>query len=497
MNTAVDKLLLDEAPDAVMMTSPEGVVRYWSKGAETVFGYTAAEAVGSSIQELVVPADRADEEDAIQREALETGSSTIETVRHRKDGSLIYVAISTNAIFDEQGRVDYFVSSKKDVTRLRVLRDAKFAESKFRDLLELTPDAIVMANPTGRIVLANKLAERLFGYGPSELLGRPLEELLPERYRERHVGHRSEYVAHPHPRAMGVGLELYGLRKDGIEFPVEISLSPISAEDGGFVMSAIRDISDRKRIEMALQDRNEQLLNAASAKNRFLASMSHELRTPLNGVIGFAEFLIDGKPGPLNDKQKEYLTDILNSGRHLLQLINDVLDLAKVEAGKMALVPETFHVRKAIDEVCAVSDPAARRKGIRVSVEMKDGLDEVHLDLQRFKQVLYNLTSNAIKFTDDGGSVSILVEPVGPDRFQLAVVDTGIGIKVEDIGRLFSEFEQLDSGASRRYEGTGLGLALTRRIVELQGGAIRVMSKVGSGSTFTVVLPRTGAEKHP
>jgi signal transduction histidine kinase len=224
-------------------------------------------------------------------------------------------------------------------------------------------------------------------------------------------------------------------------------------------------------------------------KSEFLANMSHELRTPLNGIIGFTEFLIDEKPGPLRPKQKEYLNDVLNSGRHLLQLINDVLDLAKVEAGKMELNLETFPLRKAIAEVCAVAKPIAQKKSIQVSVDVAPQLGDVTLDQQKFKQVLYNLLSNAVKFTDDGGKVDIIATPQDAHHFKLAVTDTGIGIKAEDLKRLFTEFEQLDSGADRRYEGTGLGLALTRKIVELQGGTIGVESEVGKGSTFTVTLP--------
>jgi signal transduction histidine kinase len=217
--------------------------------------------------------------------------------------------------------------------------------------------------------------------------------------------------------------------------------------------------------------------------------MSHELRTPLNGIIGFAEFLVDGKPGTINPKQKEYLSDILNSGRHLLQLINDVLDLAKVEAGKMELNAEQFSIAVAIDEVRAVAKPMAQKKSIHLSVNVDPRINSVVLDQQKFKQVLYNLLSNGIKFTDDGGSVEISVNAVDTRRFRLAVKDSGIGIAQEDIKRLFREFEQLESGASRRYEGTGLGLALTRKIVELQGGVIDVQSEPGKGSTFTVELP--------
>ena len=238
-----------------------------------------------------------------------------------------------------------------------------------------------------------------------------------------------------------------------------------------------------------LEEKNIELQSAVESKNRFLANMSHELRTPLNGILGFSEFLTDEVPGPVNPMQKEYLNDILNSGRHLLQLINDVLDLAKVEANKMEVFPEKFSLANAVDGVCAVAKSLAQKKRIKMGVEIAPELDEVVLDQQKFKQILYNLLSNAIKFTNDGGQVNVRVTPQDKEHFKLAVRDTGIGIRAEDISRLFKEFEQLESGTSRRYEGTGLGLALTRKIVELHGGVISVESEVGKGSTFTVILP--------
>jgi signal transduction histidine kinase len=225
--------------------------------------------------------------------------------------------------------------------------------------------------------------------------------------------------------------------------------------------------------------------------------MSHELRTPLNGIIGFSEFLIDGKTGALTPKQTEYVTDIFNSGRHLLQLINDVLDLAKVEAGKMDLHPETFSMRKAIEEVCSVIGPMAQRKRISIDITVDPPLDQVTLDKQKLKQVLFNLLSNAVKFTEDTGSVNIIAEPYGDTQLRLLVKDSGIGIKSEDLNKLFIEFKQLDSGLARRHQGTGLGLALTKKIVEFQFGTIQVESKPGRGSTFTVILPRVSAKKVP
>jgi PAS domain S-box-containing protein len=354
------------------------------------------------------------------------------------------------------------------------------------EFLDISPDALVIVNQVGMIVMANQQAESLFGHAHGELLGLQLEVLLPPRYRSAHYIHREHFFASPLTRPMGAGLHLFGLRKDGIEFPVDISLRPLMLEEAPHVIGAIRDVTKLKELE----EQNKLIQKANRLKNEFLANMSHELRTPLNGIIGFSEMLFDEVCGSTNDEQRECLDNILSSSRHLLQLINDVLDLTKVEAGKMVFSPEPVEPGKLIIHVLDLLYPVANKKELHISTKIDNTLTTVIVDPIKLKQVLYNYLSNAIKFTPDGGKICIRLTQEPHDTFRLEVEDTGIGIRPEDLERLFVEFQQLDSSASKRYQGTGLGLALVKRLVEAQGGRVGVRSIFGEGSTFFVVLPQ-------
>lgn len=366
---------------------------------------------------------------------------------------------------------------------------ADIAGSRF-PLIEYAPDATIIVDVDGRMELVNAQTERLFGYYREELIGQPVEMLIPARYRVEHVVDRDAYALDPRVRPMGLGLELYGLRKDGSEFPVEVSLSPISTREGTFVASAIRDVTERRSFERRLQELNAELANANRAKDQFLASMSHELRTPLNAILGFTGTLLMKLPGPLTDEQERQLQIVQWSARHLLSLINDILDLAKIQSGKRELNFEEVPVRKVVEDVAASLASIAEKKGLAFSAAVADDAQLVTTDRRSLRQILLNLTDNAIKHTERG-AVRIEARATiwnGREGLALSVTDTGIGIKHEDFAHLFAAFEQLDR--TSKFEGTGLGLFLSRSLALLLGGELSVASEPGKGSTFTLTLPQ-------
>ncbi|WP_128003486.1 PAS domain-containing sensor histidine kinase [Piscinibacter defluvii] len=480
-----------QSPVALVATTPDGVVQWWNPAAERLFGYAADEALGRSLRALIVPPEQAEDDAALQREALAGGGERHEVLRRRKDGVPIYVDTRLHPLRGHDGRPAGLLGHLSDATRHRAQRDADMVQARFGGVLEHAPDAVVIVNGTGRIVLFNEQARTLFGHRSEAVIGEPIECLLPPRLRGPHLAQRMGYLVAPRMRPMGEGRELHGLRADGVEFPVEISLSPIDSPGGRLVMSAIRDISERRRFERTLQEKNLELERASRAKDRFLATMSHELRTPLNAVIGFTGLLLMKLPGPLTPEQEKQLKLVQASGKHLLSLINDLLDLARIESGKVELHREPVACAALLDEVLQTLRPAAQAKGLRLEAGPVDGRLELNTDRRALQQVLINLANNAVKFTVVG-SVTLSVTRVNEGdaaQVEFGVADTGIGISAEDCARLFQAFAQVGDPRRRQGEGTGLGLHLSHRLAELMGGRILVESEPGVGSRFALRLP--------
>jgi PAS domain S-box-containing protein len=381
------------------------------------------------------------------------------------------------------------------------LKPISDAESRLGELLESAPDAILQLDREGRIVLLNRMAEQLFGYGREEMLGLTVEALVPSAVRGVHKRYRDHYHDHPVTRPMGSAMKLEARRKDSTHFPVEISLSSVKSGDEFRVTAIIRDVTERRQMEeqlrlieskyvRELELRNRETEQANRLKTEFLGNMSHELRSPLHTVIGFAELLAEESQGPLNDRQKGFVTFIHKDSLHLLDVINDLLDLSKIEAGRMELRLEALDAGAVIEEVLSSVRPRAAAKSLEIGFDIPIATP-ILADRLRLKQILHNLLANAIKFTPRRGSVRVAAAPCA-GYAEISVSDTGIGISEEQQQAVFDQFYQVRAGTQDGQEGTGLGLAITKRLVEQHRGSIRLRSEPGKGTCFTFTLPLAG-----
>jgi PAS domain S-box-containing protein len=448
------------------------------------YGYSREEFLSLTIKDIRPPQDL-----PALLESTAKASPDKENVgvwKHRKKGgTLIDVEITSHPLVYGGGDARLVVAT--DITmRKRAEEALQTSEEKFRSVVQTAHDAIVSADSNGNITDFNRGAEAIFGYSAQEVIGKPLAVLMPDRFKELHQRGFNRYLETGEARVMGKTVELAAKRKDGTEFPVELSLSSWKARAGLFFTGVLSDITDRKRTEELLRHAKEEAERASKFKDQFLSTMSHELRTPLNAVLGFSDLLSDERYGSLNDRQQRYVNHIHTGGKHLLRLISDILDLSKIEAGRMELCREDVTVASAFAEVISSLYPLAEKKSQKLLQRVEPSL-HVRADAMRFKQMLMNLAGNAIKFTPEGGRIELAAHQVG-DQVRVEVRDNGPGIPPEQQQRIFEAFFRLTQTGSAT-EGTGLGLAITARLVELHGSKLGIESKPGEGACFYFSLP--------
>lgn len=474
--------LFENANDAIITVDLEDRVTSWNKSAEKIFGYAANEVIGKKLSELIVPLELLKERKQIVRDALAgKGISGFETLRLRKDGTKIDISLTISPIINADGNITGLSGILRDITeRKRAEEELRRSEERYKTTLDGMLEGCQIIGYDWKYLYVNEAAALQGRKAKEELFGHTMMEVYPgientemfallKSCMEKRISHRME---------------------NEFTFPdsskgwFELSMQPVP--EGIFVLSL--DISERKKAE-ELRIEKERLEYASKSKSEFLTTMSHELRTPLNSILGFSELLKQKMAGELSEKQEHYVENILASGKHLLNLINDILDLSRIEAGKIELTVEKISLPSTIEETVILIKERAAKHNIILKKEIDNKLGFIEADKQRFKQVLFNLLDNAIKFSnEEGGVVTIAVRKVD-NKAEISVSDTGIGIKKEDIGKLFKKFQQLESGIARKHGGSGLGLSISKQLVELHGGSISAESKYGEGSKFTFTLP--------
>jgi PAS domain S-box-containing protein len=534
---ALQSAIFSSANFSSIATDAKGVIQIFNVGAERMLGYTAAEVMNKN-----TPADISDPQEVIARaralsaelgtpitpgfEALVFKASRgIEDIYEltyiRKDGSRFPAVVSVTALRDAQDAIIGYLligtdnTARKQVEEERMKLDQRLRDQHFynRSLLESNIDALMTTDPRGIITDANKQMEALTGCTRDELIGAPFKNYFTDPTRAE-AG-----INQVLSEGKVTNYELTARARDGSLTVVSYNASTFHDRDRILqgVFASARDVTELKLFEQRLQQKNVELEEASRMKSEFLANMSHELRTPLNAIIGFSEVLVDGLVGEMTDQQRGFLSDIFSSGKHLLSLINDILDLSKIEAGKMTLDLEPVQVSQLFANSLSIIREKAAARNIHLTMDAPEELGAVRSDARKVKQIVYNLLSNAVKFTSERGHVALKARrvlraevgelsdasmgrtfPLSDNEFtdflKISVTDSGMGISPDGLDLLFKPFSQIDSGLARKFEGTGLGLAMVKLLADLHGGSVAVESEVGKGSRFTVWIPFRPAE---
>jgi len=533
--SSLQRAIFNSANFSSIATDAKGVIQIFNVGAEKMLGYAAAE-----VTNKISPADICDPEEIVARaRTLSTEMGTpiepgfdalsfkaareIEDIYEltyiRKDGSRFPAIVSVTALRDaEDAIIGYLLigtdnTMRKNLQEERLQLDQRLRDQHFytRSLIESNIDTLITTDPRGIITDTNRQAEILTGCTRDELIGSSFKKYFSDS------ASAETCITRVLNEARVANYELTARARNGSLIPVSCNASTFCDRDRRLlgVFIAARDVTEAKYLEEMLEQKNADLEGASRIKSEFLANMSHELRTPLNAIIGFSEVLRDGLVGDMTEKQRGFISNIFGSGQHLLSVINDILDLSKVEAGKMMLDYEPLNVPSLLEDSLAIVREKAASRSIQLEMHAGGELGTLRADARKVKQIVYNLLSNAVKFSSEGGKVTLHARRIprgevgqleGPwagrslctdavldgadsEFLEIRVRDIGIGIPATGLSVLFEPFSQIDGGLAREFEGTGLGLVMVKLLAELHGGAVAVTSAVGEGSCFTVWLP--------
>lgn len=486
------KVIFESVIDGMITINEDKEIQAFNPAAEKIFGYQAAEVIGQNIK-MLMPNPYRDEHDGYVDNYKNTGHKKIigigrEVSGVRKDGTQFPLELAVSEGFLNSGK-RIFIGVIRDITeRKKVDKALKIAQEQSQAIFDNVIDGMVIINGMGIVQAFNPAAEEIFGYSRDEVINQNVKMLMPEPYRGEHDGYLQKHRQTGVKKIIGIGREVSGRRKDGHIFPMDLAVSPMNVGEEKLFIGLVRDITERKEDELALKVATQAAQAANLMKSEFLANMSHELRTPLNAIIGYSELLREEAEEQGKTEDVDDLNRIHSAGNHLLSLINDVLDLAKIEAGRVELLHDEISLCDLMHEIGMVVKQQVEKNQNTFSIKCQPTTEVVINDSGKLRQVLLNILSNSAKFTENG-AVSVEADIVG-DKVVVHVRDSGIGMTSEQQVRIFNPFVQADATTTREYGGTGLGLSISKELCELMGGDISVKSDLGVGSDFCIRIAK-------
>ncbi len=485
------KIIFYDAPDAIYLTDLKGNFIDGNKMAETLTGFKKESLIGNNFLEIgLLSANQIPKATkALAKSILGKATGPDEFTLNQKDGSLVDVEIITYPVkIQDQSLV---LGIARDMSeRMQAENKLRQSEERYRSVTETAAEAIISAGSNGRVVSWNPGASKLFGYSETEMLGKMLTQIIPEKYQKKHASAFKRFVETRKPMVVSA-FEMEGLRKDGSLCPIEISLSSWEIGDEIFFTAIIRDIAKRRQMEEESEQAFEEARKANQVKDLFLANMSHEIRTPLNSILGFSQIIEQRFKDQMNAEDSEYFRIIHNSGERLINTVHGILDISQIEAGAMPYNPEPIILAASMGWMFKEFKPVAAVKNLELSYDNQIGNGAIKIDEASFRKAVSNLLDNAIKYTEKGRISITLTEEKG--KYVLSISDTGIGISPEYQDHLYDAFSQESSGYTKKYQGLGLGLSITKRCLEINSVPIELESKQGVGTTFRLTFTPVAA----